>query len=173
MYKLADSYYESINEWFYLDQDDITIRRAKNGYFGRYNKDDIVKPYCNTAGYLMVHLPKTRRSISFATLLCVLRGIPMPLGYDVDHIDGDTTNNARTNLRMVNRRLNNRNRCKRSDNTSGITGIRWSEYHKHYVIRKTIGKQRLSRSRKTLDEAKIVLQELCKMDATYTERHGK
>jgi hypothetical protein len=162
-----------IREWFYLDDDDITIRRAKDGYYNRYKKGDIVKPYISKYGYQSVQMPRKRTSLHIAAILCVLRNIDMPKGYDMDHIDGDKTNNTRNNLRMVNRQVNNKNRCKRSDNTSGITGIRWCEVRQHYIIRKTIGKTRHSTSRKTMAEAVVALQIFCDLDDSYTARHGK
>ena len=42
---------------------------------------------------------------------------------EIDHIDGDTSNNSIDNLRLVDRTLNVRNCRKRHDNTSGSTGI--------------------------------------------------
>lgn len=175
LHKLTDNDINKdlIREWFYLDDDDITVRRAKDGYLNRYKQGDIVKPYISKCGYQLVQMPRKRTGLYIATIICVLRNINMPQGYDIDHIDGDKTNNARNNLRMVNRQVNNRNRCKRSDNTSGITGIRWCEVKQRYVIRKTIGKTRCATSRKTMAEAIVVLQNFCDLDASYTARHGK
>lgn len=173
MSKLLKQHEQVLREYFYLDIDDITVRRAKNGYFSRYKQHDKIVYYSNKNGYLMVHIPKTRRSITIALLLCLLRDIDVPEGYDVDHIDGNLNNNHRNNLRIVTRQINNRNRRKRSDNTSGITGIHWSTYHGHYIIRKTIGNKRQSTSRKTLNEAMQVLAEFCALDKSYTKRHDK
>ncbi len=161
-------------EEFYLDTDDITLRRKKDGYLGRFKQHDIAKIFTDKGGYYRIQIPQNIRStISIAALLCLLRGFTIPENHEVDHINGNRLDNRRENLRIVSRFLNNRNRCKRSDNTSGITGLHWSEYHQHFVIRRTINGKRISRNRKTLDAAKLVLQELCTMDNTYTKRHGK
>jgi len=166
-------YKEILLDEFYLDKDDITIRRTKNGYHNRFKKDDVVGYYKGPQGHNMVHIPKTRCSLKNSHLLYLLRKIPLPEQFVIDHINGDPADDHKNNLRIVNQQINNCNRCKRSDNTSGITGIHWSDYHQHYVIRKTIKGKRISRSRKTIKEAKLVLKELCKMDNTYTKRHGK
>lgn len=157
----------------YLDVDDLTIRRKVDGYLNRYKKDDIVVPFVSSNGYLRLQIPKTRATINMAHTYYLLRKIPLPTKFLIDHIDGDKANHERDNLRIVNHKINNCNRAMRSDNTSGITGVQWSDYHQHYVIRRTIKGKRLSRSRKTIEEAKIVLAELCTMDDMYTERHGK
>lgn len=43
---------------------------------------------------------------------------------EIDHIDGNPANNKITNLREVSRRENMRNTKVRTDNTSGVTGVR-------------------------------------------------
>lgn len=43
----------------------------------------------------------------------------------VDHIDGDSLNNRRRNLRLCSRYENGRNRGKNRNNTSGLKGVSW------------------------------------------------
>lgn len=50
---------------------------------------------------------------------------------DIDHIDGDPSNNAAANLRLCTMTQNIANARRRSDNTSGYKGVYKSTYGKH------------------------------------------
>lgn len=47
--------------------------------------------------------------------------------FEIDHIDGDKTNNRKHNLRDVSKSHNQKNASKRKDNTSGCTGVTWNK----------------------------------------------
>ena len=157
---------------FYLDSNCI-VRRSKDGYLNRFKQGDEASVHISSDGYARITLPKLRESVCRSHVVVILSGIDIPAGHHVDHIDGNTQNDHISNLRVVTGRVNHCNRRKRVDNTSGITGINWSNYHGHYVIRRTVNGKRLSRNRKTLQEAILVLEELTKLDSAYTQRHGK
>lgn len=157
---------------FYLDNQ-MQIRRATNGYLGRHKVGDLANFFEGTNGYMRIQVPGQRTTLIRSHLVLLLSGVPVPNHKEVDHIDGDKKNDHPSNLRVVDRQRNSRNRAKRSDNTSGHTGIMWSDYHQHFVIRRTVNGIRYSRSRKTLPEAILVLEELTKLDGNYTTRHGK
>lgn len=44
---------------------------------------------------------------------------------EIDHVDGNGLNNRITNLRAVTSSDNSRNRRRSSNNTTGVTGVRW------------------------------------------------
>lgn len=54
-----------------------------------------------------------------------VHGSPVPEGLEIDHVDGDGTNNRFSNLRIVTSSGNKHNMSKRSDNTSGVVGVNW------------------------------------------------
>ena len=53
---------------------------------------------------------------------------------EIDHIDGDRLNNRLTNLRDVPKTLNQRNNCRRLDNSSGIVGISQIQHPAKYWV---------------------------------------
>jgi hypothetical protein len=53
-----------------------------------------------------------------------------PKGMDTDHIDGDSLNNQRKNLRICTRSQNAFNKTKQKNNTSGFKGVSWCERDK-------------------------------------------
>lgn len=169
----VQKYKDILIQEFYIDSSGV-IRRTNDGYLGRYSAGDEVGFYYNADGYLYVQVPRgVRRAVPKHHLVLLLNGITIPDGKEVDHIDGVKVNCSLDNLRLVTRECNSKNRKKRSDNTTGITGIAWSESKGRYIIRRTIHGNRHNYSRKTLPEAIAVLDWLKTLDTTYTERHGK
>lgn len=57
-----------------------------------------------------------------------------PAGFVVDHMDGDSLNNRRSNLRVVSDTVNKLNRHKpnRNNRSTGIRGVRWAEHAKKW-----------------------------------------
>ena len=59
--------------------------------------------------------------------------MPCPEGFVIDHIDGNGLNNTKSNLRIVTQSQNCMNRSIRSDNSSGIIGVRMRRETKKWV----------------------------------------
>ena len=62
---------------------------------------------------------------------------PIPSGYEVDHINGDTRDNALSNLRLVTHSDNLKNAKRRLDNKSGVTGVRWDKDRSRWAVQIT------------------------------------
>ena len=86
-------YKDVLLEEFYLDTDNSTVRRAKDGWGNRWKKGDEVKGYqlCSY-GYYGVHIPRTRTTVNLTHLILLLRGVEIPDDMVVDHIDGNSLN---------------------------------------------------------------------------------
>lgn len=55
-------------------------------------------------------------------------------GYHVDHIDHDTLNNRRCNLRELTASENAQNRVKQSNNKSGVRGVSWNKRYGKWSV---------------------------------------
>lgn len=173
MSKMTQSTIDKLNaikDEFYLDSLG-NIRRSTDGYFNRFKAGDLAKFFV-VQGYYNIQTPKQRTTTKRSLLVWVLHGNELKVDHVVDHIDGNRLNDHISNLRLIPYALNNRNRAKRNDNTTGVTGICWIESKKCYVIRRTIGNKRITRSSVSWDKAVAILEELKQLDNTYTERHG-
>lgn len=75
----------------------------------------------HSMGYIQVCLNNTLTLLH--TIVWEIHNGPVPLGMEIDHINRIRTDNRIENLRLVTRKENQRNRGKRSDNKSGVTGV--------------------------------------------------
>ena len=87
----------------------------------------------------------------------------------VDHDDGDRSNNRPLNLKASSQELNQKNRKKNSDNTSGITGVSWNSVKRKWRAR--IGKQLLGYF-DDFDEA-VLVRVQAENTLNYHPNHGK
>lgn len=78
-----------------------------------------------------------------------------PKGSIVDHINGNTLDNRRSNLRIVDRKTNNRN-CHANRSKSGHRGVYWSDQSKKWNAQ--IGVNRKSTSLGHYDSIKDALK---------------
>jgi len=89
---------------------------------------DKIKDYCwwkNAQDYIVSHLPQSNKIIRMNRLLMNCNDENVV----VDHINGDTMNNKKSNLRICTQQQNTFNSAKRIDNTSGVTGV-WFDNRK-------------------------------------------
>lgn len=82
-----------------------------------------VKWYQRPDGYVAAN---NYRGNGYTYLHAVILGKPSEKKY-VDHKDGNRLNNRRHNLRLATSAQNGMNKCIRSNNTSGRTGVHWSK----------------------------------------------
>lgn len=88
---------------------------------------------------------------------------------EIDHIDGNRSNNSIENLRVVDKTGNQRNRKKSSNNTSGVSGVR---FHKDSGMWAAfIGNSYLGMF-KSFDDA-VAVRSKAEVAAGYSPSHGK
>lgn len=61
----------------------------------------------------------------------------------IDHINGNTLDNQRSNLRIASPAQNQYNRNKAKNNTSGFKGVTWSKFHNKWVAQIKINKKHI------------------------------
>ncbi len=172
---IVNEYREVLLKSYYLDDDGIIVRRNYDSKVKRFKKHDKVNTVSTKQGYDLVWVPGTlKKMVPIHQLITILRGIEIPDGHAIDHIDGDISNHSADNLRVVTRGTNNRNAKMRKDNTTGYTGI-----HKMpnglYIVRKWINGVRKYKSTRVLEEAVEYIRQLEQegIACGYTQRHGK
>lgn len=78
----------------------------------------------NNQGYYMVWCNILKRSIACHRIVyCICNDIQLDKLSQIDHIDGNRTNNLVSNLREVSAKGNARNQKLREDNNSGVQGV--------------------------------------------------
>jgi hypothetical protein len=88
---------------------------------------------------------------------------------EIDHINGNRSDNRITNLRSVSRLENMRNRKRASDNTSGVTGVFW--YKARSKWRATISQKILGNFNKFEDA--VAARKQAEKELGYHPNHGR
>lgn len=104
-------------------------------------------------------------------IIWVLAHGPIPDGMEIDHIDGDGTNNRLENLRLVSSSQNKKNMRKRSDNKSGHAGVWLHPRGKFYAYGKVEGK-RVSIGFYDTFEAAVEVRKAWQDANGFSKRHG-
>ena len=107
------------------DTGDFTWLNDRTGRWGIKAGDkagSILKMKCGKR-YVRLQTNRTYMMAHRAAFLYMEGWLPE----EVDHDDGDGTNNKWSNLKGSTRKLNALNLRKRSDNSSGVTGVTWQK----------------------------------------------
>lgn len=122
--------------------------------------EELVNKYnwsLNSKGYLKRHGPKINEKWTKVYLHREI--LNCPIGYQVDHINGNKLDNRRENLRICTNMLNHYNMPKRVDNKSGVTGVYFNNRLKKWVAEIKANKIKIYiGSFNDLDEAKKARQ---------------
>lgn len=97
----------------------------------------------------------------------------IPPGMEIDHIDHDELNNKISNLRLVSRTENMRNRSLSKNNTSGFNGVSWDKVNNKWRVSFTTeGKTRTVGRFEDLDSA-IQCRKGLERAYGYHKNHGR
>ena len=171
-------------EWeclFYYDES------SPSGLRNKVTRGKAVKDkeagYLGDRGYYIVQV-SGKNYKAHRIIVEMLVGYLKPNEY-VDHINGIRCDNRMSNLRVVSEKENSKNRAKRSDNKSGVTGVyylieknswvaKWKtlcgkQKHKYFNV-SIYGYEKAKEMACSFRKAKI--DSLNELGAGYTFRHG-
>lgn len=174
------------SEIFYYDETSPSCLRWKeNRYAGRHHtilvakKDDPVGWLDTSHNYYKVSLLNKRYYVH-RIIWQILNG-EIEEGLEIDHIDGNSSNNILSNLRKVTRQVNCRNFKKNKSNSSGVTGVSYDKTRKRWES--CYYDENCIRHRKSFSESahgenafKLACEwrnNAMKTMSTYSERHGE
>jgi hypothetical protein len=93
--------------------------------------------------------------------------------HEIDHLNGDKLDNRIGNLRDVPHRINCQNRKRRSDNTSGISGVSWHKKTKKWRARVYAGGTRIYLGYFDTVEAAAIARQTAMKKLGYHPNHGR
>lgn len=94
-----------------------------------------------------------------------------PAGH-IDHINGVKSDNRISNLRVVTRQENMRNRSMQKNNTSGVNGVYWNKLNKKWLASIRVdGRQKHIGLFTTIEAAAVARAEASRQHG-FTDRHG-
>jgi hypothetical protein len=88
---------------------------------------------------------------------------------EIDHIDGNPSNNRIENLRLVDHKTNMQNIRRRTDNTSGVAGIVWDKQKDKWMVR--VSNKFIGRT-DDFDKA-VEMRAKALSDHSYHPNHGR
>lgn len=84
---------------------------------------------CNDISYIMINV-NDKTYLAHRLAFLYMKGY---LPKEIDHIDGDGTNNKWNNLRDVPHSINMKNQKRSKNNKSGITGVSWHKKSSKWI----------------------------------------
>ena len=90
----------------------------------------------------------------------IIMGVVDNISIEVDHINGDPSDNRKCNLRLCTHSENLKNQKKNSRNTSGYKGVRWEESKKRWRVEITVNGKRYRYRYKSKEKAIAKRKEL-------------
>jgi len=92
---------------------------------------------------------------------------------EVDHINGNRTDNRLCNLRNVTRQENARNRCKSKNNTSGVVGVSWHILRNKWQAHIVVNNERLHLGNFNNKEDAIAARKAAEVKHGFHKNHGR
>lgn len=120
-------------------------------------------------GYIIVGV-QNKKLLAHRIIYYIATGVD-PVGYVVDHRNGDRSDNRLCNLRLATKLENTRHKVGVSAaNASGYRNVSWDNHWQRWKVSLSVGGKRIQRKFKTLEEAAQCAAELRRLH--YGEFEG-
>lgn len=163
-------YKPETGKFFWKPRDEIN--RYVSTWNSRYAGTEAFGPTEAKSGYRygkVLNLNQKAHRIAWA----MYHGEYAPKDMVIDHIDGDRSNNKISNLRLVSKKENSKNRAIPSNNTSGHMGVRWiDDRKKWHAIIVVNGSQKHIGYFEKLEDA-IKARKSAEIEYGFHENHGR
>ena len=123
----------------------------------------------NSGGYILIRFLGKKEKAHRLAFYYVLGYCPE----EVDHINHIRSDNRWVNLRPVNRKINQKNKSKYKNNTSGTTGVFWNKKNKKWVAKIFINKKWLQLGAFNNKQDAITARKTAEITHGFHENHGK
>ena len=123
--------------WRHRSRDHFSSLRSCNSWNGKHSGN--LAGTVNNHGYFRVRL--FGRNYGAHRIAWLITNGAWPAG-QIDHINGITSDNRLVNLRCVTSQENGRNAKRKSNNTSGITGVYWRKPHGKWCAAICVGEKK-------------------------------
>lgn len=117
-------------EYVYYDETSPSCLRRKTEWLSGKGYKTKRASKGDKFGYLVTNKRYTRwagliegKAYTVSRIIWELFNGKIPEGMQIDHVNGDSTDNRISNLRCVTNKINSHNQKKKSTNTSGVTGV--------------------------------------------------
>ena len=151
---MSDLSVERLHELFELHEGGRIVRKTKTC---RRNKVGDIAGCKNTQGYLVVRV-NGKTYYAHRIVIAMLAGA-WPQG-QIDHINGDRSDNTPSNLRVASNGQNQHNAKLRADNSSGVKGVYWNAANRNWVAQIWVDGKAISLgSHEDIELAELVVSE--------------
>ena len=125
----------------------------------------------NKDGYIQIGYK--RKPYLAQNIIWEMHNGPIPYGMVIDHIDHNRLNNLLNNFRLVTKAVNNQNKSRASNNTSGMTGVYWHKRDKVWVASIRVNGVLIQLGQSPSLSKAIKLREEANIKYGFHKNHGK
>ncbi len=162
-------YEPKTGEFFWLPRDEIFFKttRSHRGWNTRYSGKQAGSL---REGYIWISVNGSNYSAHRLAWLFIY-GVWPP--HDIDHINGEKTDNRIENLRSVTKAENNKNTPIRKNNTTGVVGVYWKRLASAWDAELGVSGKLVNIGRYKRFEEAVSARKMAEIDNGYHANHGR